>query len=131
MYFYSFGVIGQSAIGSSATLSATISTGSVTTASILDISALDLVATINTSSISTGTLINIGNPYISATISTDSTTSSTQLVDTGAPSSIEWSDGVDTFRLDIRLDALLLDKVLTPPGFSGTEDVHWENIWEQ
>lgn len=40
------------------------------------------------------------------------------------------TDGIDIFRKGIRDDSFMLDKAITPTGFSGTEDVDWVNIWE-
>jgi hypothetical protein len=39
-----------------------------------------------------------------------------------------YTDGSVTWRKDMRLGILYLDKALTPLGFAGAEDTDWENV---
>jgi hypothetical protein len=41
---------------------------------------------------------------------------------------IEYTDGVGTWRKGVRDTYFILDKTLTPLGFSGTENIDWENV---
>ncbi len=109
MYFYSFGILGESAIG--------------TSPSVGDISAI-----INTSSVVTSGIRDSGTPFISSTISCSSTTAGT-IIDISGNNPLTWTDGVDTFRLNIRSDELYLDQVLSDTGFSGSSPGDWDSIW--
>ena len=40
-----------------------------------------------------------------------------------------YTDGIDTFRDGVRDGSYVIDKVIGPLGFAGTEGVDWENIW--
>ena len=39
-----------------------------------------------------------------------------------------YTDGTDTFRDGVRNGSYVIDKTLTLTGFSGTENVDWENL---
>jgi len=40
------------------------------------------------------------------------------------------TDGTVIFRFGVRSDAYVVDRTLTVTGFSGTEDIDWENLKE-
>ena len=40
------------------------------------------------------------------------------------------SDGTDTFRYAVRSDNMFLDQTVTSLGFSGVENIDWENLEE-
>lgn len=48
---------------------------------------------------------------------------------TPVDTSIEWTDGVDIFRLNVRSGHLFLDEAITATSFSGVLGVDWAPIW--
>jgi len=52
-----------------------------------------------------------------------------EILEVTTEDTIEWDDGVDYFRLQVRGGYLNLDQTITPTGFSGTQGVDWNVIW--
>ena len=50
------------------------------------------------------------------------------ILNTAATPTIILSDGVDTFRVQVRGDELYYDETITGLGFDGVEDTDWANI---
>lgn len=50
-------------------------------------------------------------------------------VDVGVSTTVEWTDGVYTFRLKVRSGHLFLDQIKTETGFSGMLGVDWSPVW--
>ena len=68
------------------------------------------------------TLLRFGNSLI--VLSTYSTTSS----DSSTQQYVYFTEDSSIFRKGVRSNAFVIDATLTPTGFSGTEDVDWENL---
>jgi len=43
---------------------------------------------------------------------------------------IYYTDGIAYYRKGVRDYSFIIDKTLTPTGFSGSENTDWENIYE-
>lgn len=64
----------------------------------------------------------------STTSTTTTTTSTTSTTIAPITPTLELTDGVDTFRLNVRSGELNLDQTITPLGFVGSEPGDWDTI---
>jgi len=110
------------------TTTSTSSTSSTTSTTSTSSTSTSSTSTSSTSTSSTST--SSTSSTSTSTTSTSSTSSTTTTTTTLDDEEI-WTDGVDTFRFIARDSHACLDQTMTATGFSGTQGVDWDNIWEK